>query len=221
MKVTVSHNAGCPALDLSGIKTFIVTCRYVLGSLFVIFGPIFGMFGRRFFPWLVAVVAGFCSFGVFCLIFLVAGWMGSTAGFWCLFILSICLGVLCAWLTKKAMWFEIMLLGVISGFFAATWFYSFIVAATGWDSAVFYWCLVIPVMVACGVVAGKYYKQVIMISTSGLGAYMFCRGLSYFFGGWPSDVALFSGKVELDSFTWSFWLYWCLTIGMFFVFYCW
>jgi len=221
LKVEVEHNAGCPVVDFSAVKGFIQACKWIIGITFIIVGPIIGMVGKRWFPWVVAIFAAFCSWALFCLLFLVFGWMGSSAGFWICSIVSICLSVLVAWLVKKAIWFEVGLLGVLGGFFLATWVYSLIVAASSWDSVAFYWCLTIPVMIVCGVLSWKYARMVVMVTTSGIGAYMFCRGLSYLFGGWPSDAAMFSSNVDYLEFGWSFWLYWCLTICLWIFFVWW
>jgi len=220
LKVVVEHNAGCPAIDLSPVKGFIEACKWIIGITFIIVGPVIGMLGKRWFPWVVAIFAGGCAWGMFCLLFLVFGWMDNSAGFWICLIVALGLAVGVSWLVKKAIWFEVGLLGVMGGFFFATYSYSLIIAASGWDSVAFYWCYTIPLMILCGVLSWKYARAVVMFTTSGIGAYMFCRGLSYLFGGWPSDAVIFSGNTDFVEFEWSFWLYWFLTIGLW-VFFVW
>jgi len=133
--------------------------------------------------------------------------MNSTAGFWCLLILSIVLGFVEGWFMKKSIWLEVGLLGVLGGFFLATFLYSFIVAATGWDSPAFYWTFAIILMIVSGILAWKFARWVVLISTSGIGAYLFARGWGYIFGGWPSEAALMGQGVEVVQFGTAFYIY--------------
>jgi hypothetical protein len=188
--VSIASAAGCPVVDLSGIKDFIIASKWILAIIFILCGPVIGMVGKRFFPWVVSIMAGCFATAALLLTFTVFGWMGSAAGFWCLLILSIGLGVLAGWLMKKSIRVEIMLLGVLGGFFLASFLYSFIIAATGWDSTAFFWCFAVVVMAASGVCAWYFGRWVILIATAGIGSYMFARGLGYIFGGWPSEAAL-------------------------------
>jgi len=221
MNVVVEHAAGCSMIDLSGVHSFLLACKWVVGIIFIVSGPIIGMFGKRWFPWVVASGAAFLGFLCFLLFFTVVGWMASTAGFWCLMILSIALGVLIGWLTKKAIWFEVGLLGVLGGWFGGSFLYSFIVAASGWESVAFYWCLEIACMIPAGILAWKFARMVVMVSTSGIGAYLFCRGCGYLFGGWPSDATLMGGNAEYSEFETGYWVYMGLTLVLFIFFTVW
>jgi hypothetical protein len=194
-------------LDLSSIKDFITASKWILAIIFILTGPIIGMVGQRWFPWVVAIMAGFITSLVLLLVFTVFGWMGSTAGFWCLLVLSIGLGVLGGWIMKKFIWLEVGLLGVLGGFFLSTFIYSFIVAATGWDSTAFYWTFAVIIMIICGILSWKFGKWVILLSTSGIGAYMFSRGWGYIFGGWPSEAAMMGQGAEFVEFGTAFYIY--------------
>lgn len=215
LSVTVEHSAACPMIDLSGVATFLTAAKWVVGIIFVLSGPFIGMFGKRWFPWVVAIGAAFIGFLCFLIFFTVVGWMGSSAGFWCLMVLSIGLAVLIGWLTKKAVWFEVGLLGVLGGWFGGSYLYSVIVAASGWESVALYWCMEIACCIAAGLCAWKFARVVVMVSTAGIGSYLFCRGCGYLFGGWPSDAALMGGNAEFVEFETGFWVYMSLTIVLF------
>lgn len=212
LQVEMTHAAGCPSVDLWDVHKFIIACKWIIGFTFIICGPIIGMVGKRMFPWIVAIGAAFVCWAIFCILFLVFGWMNSAAGFWICFIVAFGLACLSAWLVKKAIWFEVGLLGVLGGFFMASYFYSFIVAATGWESAVFYWLLVLPTCIASGILSWKYARTVVIVTTSYVGSYMFSRGFSYLCGGWPHDTTLFSGATDYTEFTGVFWVYFSLII---------
>merc|ERR1712166_530643 len=203
MFVTVSHNAGCPKMDLSSISTFIIAAKWIIAILFILTGPIIGMMGKRWFPWMVACMGGVCSTLAFLMVCTVAGWMSSAAGFWCLLLT------------------EIGLLGVLGGFFLATFLYSFIVAASGWDSPAFYWTFASILMITCGLLSWKFARLVVMVCTSGIGAYLFSRGLGYLFGGWPSEAALMGKNLEFVQFGTAFWIYMSMMIVLWVFFTVW
>jgi len=58
LKVTVSHAAGCPVTDFSSISDFIMASKWILAVIFILSGPIIGMLGKRWFPWVVAIMSG-------------------------------------------------------------------------------------------------------------------------------------------------------------------
>jgi len=208
-------------MDLSSISTFIIAAKWIIAILFILTGPIIGMMGKRWFPWMVACMGGVCSTLAFLMVYTVAGWMSSAAGFWCLLLTGIGLGVLGGWLLKKAVWFEIGLLGVLGGFFLATFLYSFIVAASGWDSPAFYWTFASILMITCGLLSWKFARLVVMVCTSGIGAYLFSRGLGYLFGGWPSEAALMGKNLEFVQFGTAFWIYMSMMIVLWVFFTVW
>jgi len=65
--ISFSHESGCATYSLSTIVIFFDQYPWVLGVLLLIFGPIVNFFGRRFIPWVIAILGG----GVSALIVLV------------------------------------------------------------------------------------------------------------------------------------------------------
>lgn len=96
-------------------------------------GPIIGMLGKRWFPWVVATLVALMTCCGLLVLFTVFGWMEGTAGFWICLAVSIILAGLLFWLAKKAIWLEVGLLGCLGGWFAGEMLNSFVVAATGFD----------------------------------------------------------------------------------------
>lgn len=182
----MKHAAGCPEIDASGMVAFMHNYPWVVGIIFVLAGPVIGMRGRRMFPWMVAVCAAIITFLGLLLCFTVFGWMEETTGM----IISIISALLAAagmcWFAKWSIRFEVMLFGCIGGWFAGETLYSFIVAASGYDELWLFITLQVVIVLILGVLTYYFAKQVILWSTSGVGSYLFIRGFSYFFGGWPS-----------------------------------
>jgi hypothetical protein len=71
--------------------------------------------------------------------------------------------------------------------------------------------------ILCGFIAWHYSELVVLIATAAGGSYLFVRGWSYFFGGFPkeSDIYNFITSGEGLKFDSAFWVY----FGVFVV--CW
>ena len=56
-----------------------------------------------------------------------------------------------------------------------------------------------------------------MLGTSFIGSYLFVRGWSIIFGGWPSEISIFVGlrSGEHLVLTWSFYVYFVVTLVLF------
>jgi hypothetical protein len=223
LKVTVAHAAGCAEIDASGFAAFIEDYPWVLGTIFVIIGPIIGMVGKRWFPWVVASLAALVTACGLLMVFTVFGWMSATAGFWICLVVSFILAGVAFYFTKKAIWFEIGLLGCVGGWFAGDLLYTFILAATGFDSLAMYIVMEIVIVLICGVLSWKFAKAVVITSTAGIGSYLFVRGWSYFFGGWPTTAQIMESINQTDDFDLgtAFWAYFAIIILSFLFFLFW
>jgi hypothetical protein len=104
---------------------------WLVGILLIVGGPIVALYGRRFFPW---VIAGIVSLNVLLgtLVFCsVVGFMESTI------TLSISIGVsfivsgLAGWFVMKTVWIAVGILGIIGGFFMGSMIFTIFLAALG------------------------------------------------------------------------------------------
>lgn len=185
--MTVAHAAGCSTIDASGFTKFLTDYPWVMGAIFILFGPIIGMVGKRFFPWIVAILASVLVLLGFLILFSVIGWMEETLGFWLSIVSAAILAGLTMYFTKKAIWFEVGLLGCIGGYFAGTVLYGIIVAACGYDELWFYIVIEAVCVILVGLLSCKWGQAVVIASTSFIGSYLFFRGWSYICGGWPTE----------------------------------
>jgi len=89
-------------------------------------GPIIGMYGAKFFPW---VVAGLICFFVACFLMILAGamtWTNSTLGFILCLAVSIAVGCLAGWFAKKLIKLSMLCLGGFCGFFVGSMIFTLI-----------------------------------------------------------------------------------------------
>ncbi len=94
-------------------------------------GPIVGLYGRRFFPW---VIAGIVSVNlllgtlVFCS---VVGFMESTISLCISIAVSFIVSGLGGWFVMKTVWIAVGILGIIGGFFMGSMIFTIFLAALG------------------------------------------------------------------------------------------
>lgn len=113
---------------------FINDHPWVLGVLFLLAGPIIALFGKRWFPFVVAsIVFIFVSCG-FMIMFSTLGCMETTPGLAGSISGSLVLGILFAWFAKAHMWAAIGLLGLIGGWFLGEMIYLFILGVSDWNN---------------------------------------------------------------------------------------
>merc|ERR1712178_599182 len=89
--------------------------------------------------------------------------------------------------------------GCLGGWFAGEMLFSFLVACTGYDELWLFITIQAVVIIICGIVGWKFARQFILWGTAGIGSYLFVRGFSYFFGGWPSTSEMMASAKSIDD----------------------
>jgi len=117
-----------------GFTEFITEHPAILGVLLIILGPVIALFGKRWFPFVVAsivflfVATGFLMmFSYFELMETTPGLAGCISG-------SLVLGLLFAWFAKAHMWAAIGLLGLIGGWFLGEMIYLFVLGVSDFQN---------------------------------------------------------------------------------------
>lgn len=190
---------------------FVHDYPWLFGIIMILGGPIVALYGRRFFPWVVSgVVAVTVLLGAL-IVSSVLGFMETTMGVGISIGIAIIASLLAGWFVMKTVWIAVGLLGLIGGFFLGSMLYTIFLAAMPNFGAL--WAMVL-FSVACAVLGGflsfKYSRSVVLVMTSIIGSYAFMRGLSYFFGGFPSEAELYHQLKEeesIENLTQTFWIY--------------
>jgi hypothetical protein len=121
--------------------------------------------------------------------------------------ISLITGVFLGYILTQMLEIGAAILGALAGQFIALALYKLL----------FFWIesevLVIILSILCtigmAVLSFKYYDVIVIFSTSFIGSYGFCRGISLFAGYFPSEAELYatiSKGVHLN-FEWEFFLY--------------
>ena len=180
---------------------------WILGIVYIIIGPIFGLFGAQLFPYIGASIVAMFVIVTVSTLALAFGWMNATWAMILCLVAALALGVLAGCVVRRNMWALVGLMGLVGGFFGGAILFSAINAASGWDAVWGYWVI----SVICGAIgcwaACHFGKFVVMLSTSGVGSYLFMRSWTLFFPGhYPSESDMMDGgdSADYDGIFWLF-----------------
>jgi Domain of unknown function (DUF4203) len=151
--------------------------------------------------------------GVFGTLFMIIlftsfGWMEETCGIVLSTIFALVVGFGTGYLCWHYKNVGHALLGLVGGYFFGSVVYS-ICLAIGWNSIL--GMLVLSILFAAAGCAAtfKWPNFVVHVCTSGIGSYIFMRGWTYIFGGYPSESTIIEDiQNGVDpNLNYSFWIY--------------
>jgi len=193
---------------MAGWSKFMNEYPWILGIVFIITGLYVAFRGVRDFSYISAgLLSGMSALFVF--VFVTSlGLMSGTVGMILSYLCAIAAAVVCWFVVRRYPTIEYWAVGGIAGYFLGFMLYC-VFLAIGWNSV---WGMM--VFSIAGAIAGvlfawRYPHYVVMECTTGIGSYMFMRGWSFIFGGYPSESVIIStiksgGSVD---FSFTFWIY--------------
>ena len=104
---------------------------WVIGIIYLVFGPLIAFFGSKLFPYITSTLVGFFVVTVLCSISLSAGWMVSMGGSIATICVAVVLGVIAGCIVVRYTWLMISLLGMVAGFFGGSFLFALISGMTG------------------------------------------------------------------------------------------
>ena len=220
-EISFEHHTGCYQYSALGFVNFLNSNVWLSGTLLLVFGLTIGLFGQRWFLKITGAVAGLFAFVAFMILASIFQWLNTTVGLIICGIFAIAAGVLAYWfLSREGV--ATMFLCIGGGFMLGSIIEGLIIAISGWESMIFYIIVTAACMVIGGLIGCQKPDLVKKYLTSCVGSYIFMRGWTYFLGGYPSEMEMYSMMANPDSaeldFNGLFWFYVALFVGGVFAF---
>ena len=194
--VTLEHKAGCPIYTANEWTIWLSNNPWVLAVFLLIVGPIIALLGKKWFPYVAGIVAcisvmdGVAHF---------AGWMGWLSTTWSPYVVlavALILGIIAGGIVAKFIWIAVGLSGIIAGGFFGFFIFYLMAATTNhaenWELI----ALGITFALLGGFLAFKWGKHIVVLGTSFIGSYLFMRGWTLIFDGYPSEAEIWSNIKE-------------------------
>lgn len=182
----------------------------------LVFGLTIGLFGQKWFLKITGAVAALFAFVAFMILASIFQWLNTTVGLIICGIFAIAAAVLAYWfLSREGV--ATMFLCIGGGFMLGSIIEGLIIAISGWESMIFYIIVTAACMVIGGLVGCQKADIVQKFLTACIGSYIFMRGWTYFLGGYPSEMEMYSMMANPDSaeldFNGLFWFYVALFVA--------
>ncbi|CDW77915.1 UNKNOWN [Stylonychia lemnae] len=218
-KLSFTHASGCPVFQATSIVRYLSENPWALGAILIVFGTIVTFWGGKFFPYVLASVAGGITFLAILLLASILGALialekgkQSTPGEITLAVMSLIvalgLAVFVGFFIKRIQRTGLTALGAVAGFFVGFLLYTFVFIQ---------WLQHVGLLIAsCGIgallfgfLAYKFDRHIIIYLTSFIGAYAFIRGISMYAGKFPNEIFLIQQLKNnaFDGLGWEFYLY--------------
>ena len=133
------------------------------------------------------------------------------------YLIGSALAIVIATIIRRNIGLAIVVTAMLGGITAGNAIYDLLLTSFDWESLVG-WAVLVSLFGLVGVsLTIKFEGEIILFGTSFIGSYVFVRGWSLIFGGWPSETTIFvnlkSGE-HLDL-SWSFYVYLVVTLMLF------
>lgn len=209
------HSAGCIDFDPDDYSWFMLH-KYYLAVIALITGPLVAIGGKRFFPYIAAVVISVFMFLVAMIFLAVLGTVNTTVGLILSLIGALALSVITGYFIKTCYRCLVVTFGGIFGIVLGIAFYSALAVGFHFSSAIVLVVICSFFAFISGGYAFYYGDHIVVFGTAIVGSYIFMRGIAAFYGGFPdfSDITdWFKGDSDLNS-PGLFWL----SVSLFVVF---
>lgn len=209
--LSFSSSKGCPVFKYDTLTRFLSKYSYLLGAFMIVGGLFLTFKGNQFVNFVIGFV-GFLASSVILLMLSFGGLANNDVDteewlLWTIFAVCLLFGGCLGFLLVKA---RKIGLGILAGWGGVT--LGLILTTTlVIENTYAFWGLIVLCALVCFYAAFKVKRYVIMIATAHIGAYLFARGISFYAGGFPTEVSLHSeiqsGALDWDSFPKTFYAY--------------
>lgn len=190
--VRVYDEQGCYVFDTNPLIRFLKKYSYVLGAFLILIGFVVALFGKPLFKPTICLVGTLVfmialSLFIFSIFFTrnTPDWAG-----WLVFGISLVIGSIVGLILAKLSKLGVAVLAGWGGFCLGMILYSSFMYRLDGDKHILFWIFNISLGVIAGILSIFLFEHAIIISTSIVGSYAFVRGISFYAGGYPSELDL-------------------------------
>jgi len=214
--VTVEHNAGCPIATGNELTIWLDNNPWALAIFLLIVGPVIAIFGKKWFPHIAGIVACLTVMDLIVVFAAHMGWLATSWSPWVVLVVAILIGMIVGGIIAKAVWFAVGLVGIVAGCCLGLFLFGIMAASTNhaenWEMIVF----AVLGSIIIGILAFKWGKEIVILCTSFIGSYMFMRGWTFIFEGYPSEGEIWSDiqeghELEITATFWIFFAVWLVS----------
>lgn len=178
----------CAQFNVFAFWNAIMNNKYAFGSIVIVAGIFFCFFGIKFIE-ITEVLCGVVATTLIIICFLFAHLKVeySTLTFWLIIAVASLSGLIVGYFIARFKRLPVVFLGHFLGFLLGTVLYQLALKYIHINPEAVYWVTVIFCVIAAGVVAWFFYKHILVIGTSFIGAYAIVRGISFMAGHFPDE----------------------------------
>ena len=205
----MEHESGCFIFTANPLTRWLDSNPWFLAVFCLVVGVVTAFLGKKFFPVVAAIISFFATEIAISVLSAEMGWMEKSWSPWVVLVIAVILGIAAAMIVHKTIWIAVGLAGIVAGFFLGMFLFSLMAASTNhakhWEMIVFG----VALAIVGGVLAFKWGKEMLVISTAFIGSYIFMRGWTFIFDGYPSEGEMWSDMTEGQEFeiTSNFWIF--------------
>ena len=151
------------------------------------------------------------------------GWIHETLGLALTSVAAVIVSIMVGICLRRAFYINLVILSIAGGMVVGVMIYSVVCVAVGWESIIFLLAVVLGFGALSGYIGWKVGKQIVVITSALIGAYMVTRGIAAFFSGFP-DRSDFNQQIKIEDAVVNqghFAIALPVFIGSFFIFFFW
>ena len=213
----MKHAAGCHTYTTHPFYIWLEKHKIFASITSIVLGAVVATVGKRMFPWIGAIIAAVSMLFTVFSVSSALGWSNEILGVMLTFLVGAALAIATGSIIRRNIGLAIIVTAILGGLTAGNAIYDLLLTSFGWESLIGWAVLVSLFGLIGGALTFKFGSEIILFGTSLIGSYFFVRGWSLIFGGWPSETVIFvslRSEEHLDV-TWSFYIYFVLTLVLF------
>ena len=207
--VNVISSDNCVLFDTNALWRWVEKFWWITAISMIVVGGFEATLGQKLFKPTLFIIG---ALTVLCLVLFIffAWFLPVTTASWVVWVIGaigLILGIIAGYFMAKLARIGICAIGAWCGVVIGFLVHETVLYAA--EQQWLFWLMIVCLGLVFGLVAFWKYRQVLIFGTAFMGSYLFVRGFSLFFGGYPNEFTLIEKMKngETDYKHWPFYLY--------------